>query len=331
MPDDRSAPPGSRPPPAIPTAPPVVEIASVAAVPDAADRSIEPEAWPAAIRVLVGGQAATARRVLDRLAAGSIRFEAIAAARTRDGRIGSVAAAVRNPGRTLGLVLSPIATARDLPPAGEAIRGLLAQLASTDAALVQAMFDPARRLEISATRAAGFRDLARLRFMEADLDRLDRSDLPLPEDASIEPCGDAPADLLAPLLARTYEGTLDCPGLAGLRRTEDVLAGHRGSGRMDPTLWRLLRIGGVPAGIALLNPNPEADCTELVYFGLVPEARGRGLAATLLRDALRRVGGDAPRRIALAVDDRNGPALRLYRRAGFAPGGLRDALVRPLA
>ncbi len=293
--------------------------------------TVAAEEWPEAFRCLVGGDSGTARRVLERVESGSLRLEAIEASRGESGAFSVVAVAVRNPGRTLGLVLSPLQGPQDRVRASTTIRRVLDSVAGGDAALIQAMFDPSRRLEIAAASDAGLRHLARLRFMEAERTRLVRDELPSPDRVSIATCGQAAPASLASLLARTYERTLDCPGLAGLRRTEDVLEGHRGSGCFDPDLWFSLDLGGVPAGLALLNPNPEAGCTELVYFGLVPEARGRGLGAVLLRHALSRLGPAEPPRVALAVDDRNTPALRLYRRHGFVPGGLRVALVRSLA
>ncbi len=269
--------------------------------------------------------------MLDRVESGSLRIDAIEAIRGDEGGFSVAAIAVRNPGRTLGLVLSPVHHPQQRSKAETAIRRLLDLVADRDAVLLQAMFDPSRRLEIAAASETGFRHLARLRFMEADLPRLVREEVLRPSEIAIEPCGRSQPEELATLLARTYERTLDCPGLAGLRRTEDVLEGHRGSGRFEPDLWFMLRVAGAPAGLALFNPNPEAGCTELVYFGLVPEVRGRGLGTALLRHALARLGPTIPSRIALAVDDRNTPALKLYRRHGFVPGGQRVALVRPLS
>lgn len=305
----------------------------IPAAPDGVVRSgsVAPEEWPDAIRCLVGGDRGVARRVLDRVESGSLRVDAIEAIRGDEGGFSVAAIAVRNPGRTLGLVLSPLHHPQQRSKARTAIRELVDLVANRDAALLQAMFDPSRRLEIAAASETGFRHLARLRFMEADLPRLVREEIPRPPEIAIEPCGRTQPEALATLLARTYERTLDCPGLAGLRRTEDVLDGHRGSGRFAPELWFMLRVAGAPAGLSLFNPNPEAGCTELVYFGLVPEVRGQGLGTVLLRHALARLGPAAPPRIALAVDDRNAPALKLYRRHGFVPGGLRVALVRPLA
>jgi GNAT superfamily N-acetyltransferase len=292
--------------------------------------TVAPVEWPEAIRRLVGGDPRTAQRVIERIELGSLAIEAIEAMRSPDGGFAAVALAVRNPGRTLGLVLSPLQAPSHRAAAEATVRHLIESVRGSGAFLMQAMFDPSRRVEIGATADAGFRHLARLRFMDGDLARLNRQELPLASSVSIEACGRSDPRELAVLLGRTYIETLDCPGLAGLRRPDDVLTGHRASGRFDPDLWFMLRIDGRPAGLSLLNPNPEAGCTELVYFGLVPEARGRGLATTLLRHSLARIGDHSPARIALAVDDRNIAALRLYRRHGFVPGGLRTALVRPL-
>lgn len=253
-------------------------------------------------------------------------------ARGLRGEIDSAAVAIRNPGRTATL-LPPLS----VPPASRAatvavIEAMTAEiLQEGEVDLVQAMTEPGRespdpRPPGGALAEAGFRPLATLRFME-------RPPAPpppppsLPADLAIETWSEAIEESAERLLTRTYDGTLDCPGLAGVRRTSDILAGHRGSGPFDPRLWRLLRRrGGELLGVAMLNRQPAASCDELVYFGLAPEARGRGLAAMLLDDLLAHAASS--RRIALAVDERNGPALRLYRRAGFVPGGARVAWIR---
>ena len=57
---------------------------------------------------------------------------------------------------------------------------------------------------------------------------------------------------------------------------------------------------------------------ELKNFGLVPEARGRGLGSWLLHTALHHEWKSQPRRIWLHTDDWDHPAaLRLYEKAGF--------------
>ena len=58
-----------------------------------------------------------------------------------------------------------------------------------------------------------------------------------------------------------------------------MIASHRAAGRFDAGLWRLVTLGGAPVGCCLINRNPDLSTVELVYIGLGPEVRGRGLGA----------------------------------------------------
>lgn len=129
---------------------------------------------------------------------------------------------------------------------------------------------------------------------------------------------DEPRHAFDAALAATYEGSRDMPELEGLRRLDDLISGQRAAGRFDPALWLLGRLPGEPdaAAVLLLADVPERELVEVVYLGLTPPARGRGLGRATLAQALDRA---RPLRalLELAVDVRNGPALRLYRDAGF--------------
>ena len=69
---------------------------------------------------------------------------------------------------------------------------------------------------------------------------------------------------------------------------------------------------------------------ELVYLGLAPGARGRGLGRQLLRHGLGLLHERRERSVTLAVDSRNTPALSLYESEGFRPAVQRAALIRSL-
>ena len=56
---------------------------------------------------------------------------------------------------------------------------------------------------------------------------------------------------------------------------------------------------------------------ELVYLGVVPEARGRGIGRALLAQAMRDTAEMGLPQMGLAVDVANQPAVRLYEEAGF--------------
>src|SRR5256885_2868076 len=120
-------------------------------------------------------------------------------------------------------------------------------------------------------------------------------------------------------ITATYEASLDCPRLNGMRGIEDVIAGHKSAGEFDPKLWFLLRDGSqAPVGAMLLNRSPRTEALEMVYLGLVPGARHRGLGDLMMRHALASANAVGLRKLSLAVDSNNAPALRLYHRHGMS-------------
>jgi ribosomal-protein-alanine N-acetyltransferase len=68
----------------------------------------------------------------------------------------------------------------------------------------------------------------------------------------------------------------------------------------------------------------------LVYIGLAPMARRKGLGSLLVQQALATAAGDGRQVMTLAVDARNEPALRMYFRHGFSKIGAKRALIRDL-
>ena len=142
--------------------------------------------------------------------------------------------------------------------------------------------------------------------------------------------GDPDRAALIRALDRTYEATLDCPELCGLRDTADVLESHRSTGVFDPALWWLVFLNEQPHGCMLLNRCPDHGTVELVYLGLSPELRSRRIGSRLLELGLAAIDSTGGTPITCAVDLRNAPALRLYGRLGFREFGRRVALVRPI-
>jgi [ribosomal protein S18]-alanine N-acetyltransferase len=63
---------------------------------------------------------------------------------------------------------------------------------------------------------------------------------------------------------------------------------------------------------------------EILSVAVAPGWRGRGLSRPLLDLHLRRLAGLGARTVFLEVDEKNGPAARLYRRAGFYDVGRRQ-------
>ena len=77
--------------------------------------------------------------------------------------------------------------------------------------------------------------------------------------------------------------------------------------------------GGVDLALVELDFRSGTEC-ELVFFGLAPEACGRGLGSALLREAIRRAFARPVSRMWLHTCTLDHPAaMPLYLRAGFTP------------
>ncbi|MHC4990690.1 MAG: GNAT family N-acetyltransferase, partial [Planctomycetota bacterium] len=252
------------------------------------------------------------------------------------GRTVATVLAVPNAGATAMIFATPPRRRSHVPGLAELIDHACVQLerGSADAGnvhLVQVLVDPDHELERELFLASGFRHLARLSYLQRPLPgpRLPRSE-GWPEDVRLHVYDESRRDDLLEILDASYEQTLDCPGLLGLRRTVDVLRGHQATGEFDPNLWTLMDVGGRPGGALLLNPSSQGGCIELVYLGLATFARGRGLGRRLLRHGIQLVRHRRERTITLAVDDNNSPALHVYQTEGFKRRLRRIALIRPL-
>ncbi len=130
------------------------------------------------------------------------------------------------------------------------------------------------------------------------------------------------------LIERTYQGTLDCTGIDGVRGIDDVLTGYRRTGVYRPEWWTIAQYQGHDVGCVLLADHPDNDQCELMYLGIVPEMRGRRWGELLTCHAQWTARCAARQRIVLAVDDTNVPARNLYERAGFSRWDRRSVYVR---
>ncbi len=80
----------------------------------------------------------------------------------------------------------------------------------------------------------------------------------------------------------------------------------------------------------LLSRFPAHETVELVYLGVGPALRGKGIGASLLDLALPELQALGERSLACAVDLNNAPALALYKRCRFKEFARRIALIRDL-
>ncbi len=237
---------------------------------------------------------------------------------------------VPSPGRTMLFFSST-----DIPtPRHElAGRGLIdhvaAEFKSRNTDLAQVLLDPAQQTAQRLYTASGFSRMAELLYLQAVIRRSTPAPK-LPPAFSLQTYSTQAHPIFAATILSTYENSLDCPALNGLRDIEAIIAGHRATGEFDPRLWFLLLENQTPRGILLLNSLSRNDTLELVYLGLTPQSRGRHLSDLLMHHALHTAAQQRFTRLSLAVDANNPPALQLYYRHGLQRITSKIALIRDL-
>ncbi len=134
---------------------------------------------------------------------------------------------------------------------------------------------------------------------------------------SWRPFDDMPEQEQLALLASTYEQSLDCPELHGVRDSRDVLEGHRSAGVYRSDAWWSVAVEGEPAGCIMVNDSEYSGMADVVYLGVTMAYRRRGIARAMLSRAVQQAQLRGRNEIALAVDARNSIAAKLYEATGF--------------
>jgi len=236
-----------------------------------------------------------------------------------------------HPGRTASLFAS-------LPPPDDAAHAAWGRLieevclhcAARDIHLAQVLVEPHQRWLVRYYESASFAVMAQLLYLHRYLDAA-VSTPQWPQGISLETYMPSNRALFAQAILASYQASLDCPALNGLRSMDDILAGHMASGVFDPRLWFLLRDKDRPLGVLLLTfCHWGRDCLDLVYLGLIPAARGRNLGRLLMQQALVTGGREKCARLSLAVDAANLPALKLYYGHGMERLGAKIVMMRDL-
>jgi mycothiol synthase len=275
-------------------------------------------------------------QVLDEALRGEVDLSGLWVACERDGRISGALLTQSLAGRAAAVWPPEVCrTWRRGALAAELVRSALAHLTASGFRLAQAVLDESAGARASRDLSrGGMPFVTRLLYLERDTS-LELPALPVVSSA----CPNAVAELalewrafepaieseFRDALQATYLGSLDMPELSGTRGLDDILEGHRAAGRFVPELWQLGRVAGQPeaAAVLLLAEAHDRDAWEIVYLGLTPPARGRGLGRAVLRRAIELTKGESSR-LELAADERNEPAMRLYRSAGFCIRARRD-------
>jgi ribosomal protein S18 acetylase RimI-like enzyme len=240
------------------------------------------------------------------------------------------ALAVASPGKTM-LVFTPsyLPTATHKRLTVGAIEGLCEGAIAAGIHLAQSLIDPDDKSLQALFEQCGFSPLAELHYLQSSGSKRAK-EATLPPGLRWVTYSEERHELFAQAIVATYQNSLDCPGLNGLRDVRDVIEGHRATGEFDPSLWFVLLNGETPLGVLLLSRVQRGEMMELVYLGLTPTARGQGLGDLLMRQALSMTVAHRQARMSLAVDAANVPALRLYWRHGLQVIGRKRAMLRDL-
>jgi len=300
-----------------------------------------------------GGDRDAGRRFLDAAKAHRIDLSNLwASSDSETGRIREVVLGVRGSGRT-AMFFTSLPSNRE----AEVEVGRLLDLSCTgyekapDAGvrLAQTLLSPGEHAAARAFVHGGFHELSRLAYLSRPVPQPSEFDgytpWQLPEGvravslSDFAPDFEGSRDRLLAGLTRSYEQTLDCPELCDLRKPEDVLDSHRSVGRFDPKWWWIIEEHGQAEGAMLFTACPELGSVELVYLGLSPALRGRGIAKVLMRSGMRELAfglnlksarGRQRGNLTCAVDLKNDPARGLYRSLGFQMTAERIAFVRAI-
>lgn len=235
----------------------------------------------------------------------------------------------RQPGNTAVLWPPRLVADEDLQTAGLLAEAAVRHLDAAGVGMTQALLPSQDSELVSVLTAAGFAHLADLIYLSCEAELFPTRE-PQCDPLKFDSFSPGELDRLIAVVERTYEGTLDCAGLDNMRRMEEVIDGYMNTGQFYAENWLIAVNDGRDVGVLLMADHPRAGHWELMYMGLVPEARGNGWGCEIARQAqwlARRAGAE---RIVLAVDAVNRPALAMYERVGFAAWDRRSVFVRML-
>lgn len=242
---------------------------------------------------------------------------------------------VPNHGATAMLFVGQATGWRDTAAVVRLIRAVCDGPGREGVSVVQSLVDPGQVVEGQVLERAGLTRLAKLIYMQRAIEPGEHR---VPRPVSLGGCAvpriatygpETHADF-ARTIEASYIDTLDCPGLVGMRRIDDIIAGHRGTGRFDPDNWlAYFDEHDRPIAVLLLARVAQGAGHELVYLGVAPGYRGRGIGGRLMSYAVSEAARQGGTKLYLAVDDRNDPAVRLYNALGFRASSRKIAYVLP--
>jgi ribosomal protein S18 acetylase RimI-like enzyme len=243
----------------------------------------------------------------------------------QDGHLITSGLAIQSGGRTAMVIVPNAALFPDTkPPTVELLIEIVRQAPDHNLRLLQTLVDVDAHEDETVFADAGFSFLATLLYMDAPLNH---ASTPPPDDLTWITYSPLNHTLFTQTIAQTYQDSLDCRGLNGLRTMEEVIASHKASGHFDPNFWYVAKQQQHPVGVLLLAQVPNRPAWEIVYMGVLPDARGKRIGDALIKKARQVAADRASKTLTLAVDNANLPALNLYQANGFRSSGSRRAWI----
>ncbi|MCZ6816109.1 MAG: GNAT family N-acetyltransferase [Planctomycetota bacterium] len=249
----------------------------------------------------------------------------------RDGHCVSACTCLESPGRTALLFVPHGATTGcDAETIAHILQHVVRDVSTRMSRVVQCLVAPNDDKNQQALLQSRFRQLAVLRYLECDLtDSSNRGSPTASPGGSLEwvTYDRERHDDFAKLILATYQDSQDCRGLAGVRTIEDIIAGHKATGRFEPHRWSMLLSDERPAACVLLVANPLRPTLELAYMGVHPDFRRCGMGRYVLEHGLVQARRERFSAVTLAVDASNTPARRLYEGRRFRQTLERRAMI----
>lgn len=230
------------------------------------------------------------------------------------------------PGQAVNVWPPRLAAGENEAVADRLLSAVLAEVNSAGINMAQALVAPADCDDIRRLSAAGFTLLAELVYLVGSCPAPSSEPPALPLE--LEPCTAEDRARMEAIVDRTYVGSLDCAGLNGLRTGSQLLDEYQSTAASLPAHWFFARFEGADVGCLLLADHPALDQFELVYVALMPEVRGRGWGAALVRYARWFAARCGRQRLVLAVDRANHPAVAMYEALEMVAWDRRDVYLR---
>ncbi len=202
------------------------------------------------------------------------------------------------------------------------VRTLLLRLRSHGVKLVQAFLSLEDREGTASLTRNGFQSITRIWHMRRD--RVLHVDTGSPAaDLDFIPFAQCDCAKFQETLIETYESSLDCPELNGLRTLDEVILGFRKSAP-DLSRWWLLSKEGEAVGVLLLADGGQTNTWDVGYLGIAPSARRKGYSKAAMRFAIEQSITAKQQALTLIVDQRNDPAIKLYQSFDFKVVDMRE-------